>query len=122
MVLAGFLLISALANIGNNYAVANTELDANSAKIEAALADQGSLGSNFGGSHRDEIAADEDGSCACKSDIDSKKFTCGVTLALPAQSDGFEPIPFQKSRVSCFETTGFKSFVDLLKKPPRTFV
>ncbi|MEM8539535.1 MAG: hypothetical protein AAGF25_01150 [Pseudomonadota bacterium] len=112
-VLTGFVLISAFANFGKSYAVASFETE--KWAFEQALSIDDSM---IGHEH---VGSDDD-RCPCESDSDSKKFTCGVTLAPILQSDVQLPCNPKNTRFVFSNTNGLKNFLDTLKRPPRSVV
>ena len=94
LTLVCFALISAFANIGENSAHASEHV------IEQT-----------------QTLKDE---CPCEKESSASKFVCGVALALPCHATMVQPPLRTKSRFVLSDTAGLKSFVDLLKRPPRT--
>jgi len=114
-VLVCFTLISALANIGDSDAGSfgeeqvQTQLptEQQSNLLAALLMDV-----DRSGSQKDE--------CPCEKESSSTKFVCGVALALTSPAAIVHPPVREKSRYAVYKPAALKSFVDLLKRPPRT--
>lgn len=119
--LVAFMLISALANLGD--ARMGTG-HANSMALETAALIENETPSNPTPivSDMDENAVVEKDECPCKQDHSASKFVCGVTLALADTATTLHtPMP-SKARFVLSKSASIPDFVDRLKRPPRTIL
>ena len=119
--LVAFMLISALANLGDARLGAGHAQDVTVATATLIDDDTTSTPSPAMPDMDDNAVAEKD-DCPCKQDHSASKFVCGVTLAL---ADGattlHTPMP-SKARFMLNKSASIPDFVDRLKRPPRTIL
>lgn len=119
--LVAFMLISALANLGDAHLGSN---QAGSLAIETAamIEDEASSQPAPLMSQMGEKAVAEKDDCPCKQDHSASKFVCGVTLALADTAATLHTPTPSKARFVLNKSACIPDFVDRLKRPPRTIL
>lgn len=119
--LVAFMLISALANLGDAHMSAS---HTHEVPIAAAAFMDDDTASN-----PSPVALDTEGKtvvekdeCPCKQDHSASKFVCGVTLALADGATALHTPTPSKARFMLNKSASIPDFVDRLKRPPRTIL
>ncbi|MEP1206197.1 MAG: hypothetical protein ABJM29_16580 [Rhizobiaceae bacterium] len=121
IVAACFLLISTLANFSTSYAT-TTEAPSTEIVVEASAHSQIVHDSIEPTSVDENQTAEQKDDCPCKSHHGAAKFLCGVTLALLDDASAMDiPAP-TKTGYMLIKSAAVPSFVDRLKRPPRTLL
>ena len=119
--LVAFMLISALANLGDTHLGASSAGSvANETVVLVENETQPHPTQTLTDMGENAVAEKED--CPCKQDHSASKFVCGVTLALADTAATLHtPMP-SKTRFVLNKSASIPDFVDRLKRPPRTIL
>ncbi len=116
-----FALMSASASSGIGFSELNDDRDLRNEIAISAVSDP-----LDGSSVRDATLDNQtdllDDDCPCKKETAATKIVCGVTLAFSNNAATLDSPPLSKARFALSKSSIPKSFIDHLKRPPRTIL
>ena len=119
ILLSCFVLVSALVSFGTSYSASADEPVAHEKTLVASIANPATAKFLINDAGKLDMQDDD---CPCKKQSGATKFVCGVTLAFSNNATMLHSPSTSKTRYAISKPTTLQSFVDLLKRPPRTIL